>query len=272
MKKVAISVAPVYGKVTQLDPKKVAQDIIQCAKAGAGELHLHPRDRFGRLTDNLETFREIVDRVKSQVDIVVQVSPGASSQLTMEQKCVPLRYPDVEMTSMNMTSMNFGRQVRIVNPEDIDYLSKEIIETNTIPEVELFDLGDFYTFKMIDEIYKFPFKHLFNIGLGHEGRLPATPKALAAFLQFMPEDAVWNYTEIGRRDFKMITAAIGMGADGIRVGLEDSNYLDPTTQVENNAPIVERTAKILQAMGAQPASPAEIRQKLNIEKCVAVTR
>lgn len=264
MNQVMVSVAPVWGKIKELDPRKTAQDIVECVKAGAGEVHLHPRDRRGRLTDNLETLREIIDRVRDQVDVVIQVSPGAASELTMNQKTRALFWEDVEMTTLNMTSMNFGKQVRIITPDDVQCLAEVILKTHTLPEIELFDPGDIYTYQMWEQEYHFPFPRLFNIGLGHEGRLPATPQALAAFLPFMPEHSLWCYTEIGRRDFQIVAAAVGMGASGVRVGLEDSCYLTGDIQAETNAPIVARTVKILEIMGKEPASPADIRSRLGL--------
>ena len=49
--KVLISVAPVSAADTYIDPEKIANDVIACAKAGAAMVHLHVRDSHGQLTD-----------------------------------------------------------------------------------------------------------------------------------------------------------------------------------------------------------------------------
>ena len=264
MRNIAVSVAPVWGNTERSDPQKTAEDLIECAGLGAGELHIHVRDRHGKLSADLTVFHEIIRLVRSRTDMVIQVSPGGISPLTMEERCVPLFEKEVEMTSLNMTSMNFGRTVRVIQPEDVDRLLELSGQAGTVAEVEVFDLGDFYTYGQYQARFKLGYPPLFNIGLGHEGRLPATPKALAAFLAFLPPGARWKYTEIGRTDFAMVAAALGMGADGIRVGFEDSPYLEPGVEAKSNAEIVERTVKLIRDMGLRTAAPDEIRSMYGI--------
>lgn len=50
-----------------------------------------------------------------------------------------------------------------------------------------------------------------------------------------------------------------MGARTVRVGFEDSPYLDPWTRADTNAPIVEKTVKMLRAMDKEPMTPEEAR-------------
>lgn len=50
-----------------------------------------------------------------------------------------------------------------------------------------------------------------------------------------------------------------MGARTVRIGFEDSNYLDAQTRVSSNAPLVEKTVKLLRAMDKEPMSPEEAR-------------
>ena len=57
-----------------------------------------------------------------------------------------------------------------------------------------------------------------------------------------------------------------MGAKTVRIGFEDSRYLDAVTQAETNAPLVEKTVKLLRAMDKEPMTPAEARAWLNINR------
>lgn len=266
MRKVVISVAPVDGNCGKLEPQKIAEDIIECALAGAGILHLHVRDYKGKLTADLAAFREIVNLVKRQVDIIVQVSPGGISPIPMKERCVPLFETEVEMTSLNMTSMNFGKTVRVIQPEDVECLLKEAAKAKTVAEVEIFDPGDFYTYQMYKEEFGLDNSPLFNIGLGHPGRLPADSKALAAFLSFVPEDSFWGFTQIDRKDFTMVRQALLMGASCIRVGLEDSPWLSGGIKADRNVQIVRETAEIIREAGAKPAAPEDIRKQLGIKR------
>ncbi len=263
MKKVAITVAPVSGGVTQLNVKQVARDIIECAKAGATVVHLHARDENGRLTDDLTVFRELADRVKEQADVIIQASAGAFSHLTLEQRCEVMFDERVEMTNLSLTSNNFGDTVKVILPQDLRFVAGKIVASDVFPEVEIFELSDFEAYKSIRREFDFKGPQLFNIGLGHMGKTPCTPAAVCAFADFVPNGAYWDFVEIGRQDFAMTALALALGADGVRVGLEDGSGLDGHT-AQDNYPIVDRTAKLLEVMGTEPMSAAQVREKYGL--------
>ena len=62
----------------------------------------------------------------------------------------------------------------------------------------------------------------------------------------------------------IFAAALGMGAKTVRVGFEDSNYLDPNTQVATNAPLVKKAADLIRAMDKEVMTPAEAREFFKI--------
>jgi 3-keto-5-aminohexanoate cleavage enzyme len=49
----------------------------------------------------------------------------------------------------------------------------------------------------------------------------------------------------------------------VRVGLEDNHYLDRGVFADN-AQLVDRAVKIIRMLGAEPATPAEARELLDI--------
>ena len=57
-----------------------------------------------------------------------------------------------------------------------------------------------------------------------------------------------------------------MGASVVRIGFEDSKYLDYDTVAQNNAELVEKTVKLIKSMDKLPATPEEARKILNISK------
>ena len=114
--------------------------------------------------------------------------------------------------------------------------------------------------------YDFVEPVLFSIVLGHEGEAPATPQALATMIQMIPSNARWGITHANRRDFSIIAAAAGMGAKTIRIGFEDSDYLDPDTKVSSNLPLVKKTVELLRAMDKMPMTPEEGRAYFQIGK------
>ena len=55
-----------------------------------------------------------------------------------------------------------------------------------------------------------------------------------------------------------------LGAKTVRIGFEDSDYLDPDTQVDTNLPLVEKTVNLLHAMDKEVMTPDEARKMLKI--------
>ena len=79
--KVLISVAPVSAADKHIDPKKIARDVIECAKAGAAMVHLHVRDEKGNLTPDLSGLEETIKLIRAESDIIIQASTGGISTM-----------------------------------------------------------------------------------------------------------------------------------------------------------------------------------------------
>lgn len=264
MDKVMISVAPVASTDKKIVPDHIAEDVLNCWKAGAAMVHLHVRDVQGKLTADMSLLEETLRLIRQDSDIIIEVSTGGVSDLSIKERCVPLYSELVEACSLNVGSTNLGRAVYCNPLDDVEYCIREILKMNKTPEVEVFEIGHTFAMKELMEQYDFTDPVLFSIVLGHKGEAPATPQALAAMIQMIPPGALWGITHANRRDFSMIAAALGMGASTVRIGFEDSNYLDANTVVDSNLPLVEKTVRLLKAMDKDPMSPAEARQKFRI--------
>ncbi len=264
MDKVLISVAPVSASDTHIDPKKIAEDVIACEKAGAGMVHLHVRDAQGKLTPNLEVFRETIERIREKSNIVIEASTGGVSNLTIQERCAPLYYDKVECASLNVGSVNLGAAVYQNPIDEVRFCVQEIVKNKKTAEVEVFELGMIHTTVQLYQEFAIPDPLLFSIVLGHEGAAPATIEALIAMRSFIPGNMLWGITHAHRVNNDIICAAVGMGAKTIRVGFEDSNYIDAGNQSETNAPIVAHFTKILESMGKSPMAPDEARETFRI--------
>lgn len=264
MRKILISVAPTAATDTNIDPEAIAEDVINCARAGAGMVHMHVRKSDGSLTDDLSVFKKIVDLIRKESDIIIQASTGGVSGMTIEQRCAPLYYDAVETTSLNVGSCNLGTAIYKNPIDEVRYCIAEIIKTGKVPEIEVFEIGMIHTVCELRKEFDFHTPLLFSIVLGHPGIAPATIEALTAMRSFIPEGALWGITHAHRRDYEIFAAALGMGASTVRVGFEDSRYVDNTTEAETNLPIVEKVSALIKAMGNCPASPAEARKMLGL--------
>ena len=262
--KVLISVAPVSAADTYIDPEKIANDVIACAKAGAAMVHLHVRDSHGQLTDNLDVLKETIELIRKESDIIIEVSTGGVSNLTIEERCAPLYYDQVEACSLNVGSTNLGDAVYCNPIPEVKYCVNEIIKTGKTPEIEVFEIGHTYMVQKLREEYDMKEPIWYSVVLGHPGEAPATPESLSAMVNFIPKDAIWGITHAHRKDFGIIAGALGLGAKTVRIGFEDSDYLDPETQVDNNLPLVEKTVNLLHAMDKEAMTPDEARKMLKI--------
>ena len=274
MRKIIITVAPVchVGKVipseckNPLTPEEIAEDTINCYKAGACEVHLHTRDLKGEQTFELDVFRQTIGMIRQETDMIIQGSTGGLSTLTLAERCVCLDVPEVEVASLNMGSVNFGETVYVNTLPDIRYWAKRLEETNTIPEMELFDLSMVETCTRLanEGVLKRPLHYNFCVGPGNSSNLSATGRNLAFLTSLMEPDTSWGITHDSMKDFSILACAIGMGANVVRIGFEDSFYYAPGKRAHTNAELVERLVALIRLMGCEPATPAEAREMQGI--------
>lgn len=265
-KKVMISVAPVAATDKRIIPERIAEDVYRCYQAGAAMVHLHVRDQEGNLTPDMSLLEETLRLIRRDSDIIIEVSTGGVSNLTIQERCVPLYSDLVEACSLNVGSTNLGKLVYCNPMDEVEYCVEAILKQRKTPEVETFEIGHTWAMKKLMEKYQFVEPVLFSIVLGHEGEAPATPEALAAMIQMIPEKAVWGITQANRKDFSLLAGALGMGARTVRIGFEDSRYLDAETQAETNAPLVEKTVRLIHAMDKEIMTPEEARAFLRMNR------
>jgi 3-keto-5-aminohexanoate cleavage enzyme len=229
-------------------------------------VHLHVRDREGKQTEKLHEFSKTLDLIRENSDIVIQGSTGGLSTLTLEERCVALNDPRVEVASLNMGSVNFGEDVYINRLPDIRYWAKRMEETKVVPELEVFEVGMMPVVrKLIAEGVLKPPCH-FNFCLGFHWALPADPRSLFFMTSLLKENEEWGMIHDGMNDLSLLATAIGMGARAVRVGFEDSVFYAPGKAAKTNPELVEKAVSLVRQMGFEPASPKEAREMLGIEK------
>ena len=113
---------------------------------------------------------------------------------------------------------------------------------------------------------------LLNTYLSHRrlrrnSELPADPALLVAMVDQLPEDAVWASFALGRMQMPWVAQCVLLGGH-VRVGLEDNLYLSKGVKA-TNPQLVERARTIIEAMGAEVATPDEGREILNLKPRVA---
>lgn len=274
MRKIIVTVAPVchVGKEipeeckNPLTPEEITEDVVNCYKAGACQVHLHTRDLKGNPTFELDVFKKTINMIREKTDMIIQGSTGGLSTLTLEERCVSLNVPEVEVASLNMGSVNFAETVYINTMPELRYWAKRQQEADVVPEMELFDLSHVECCsRLADEgVIRRPLHYNYCVGPGASSNLSATGRNLALLNMLAEQGTSWGVNHDSMKDFSILACAIGMGANAVRVGFEDSFYYAPGKRAHTNAELVERLVELIRMMGCEPATPEEAREMLHI--------
>jgi 3-keto-5-aminohexanoate cleavage enzyme len=257
-----------------LTPDEVAADVRRCADLGASIVHLHPRDPDGQPSQDPALAASLIRAVREAVpDVVICATTSGRVEPELAGRAAVLDLQDdarPEMASLTLGSLNFPKGASINAPTTIVGLATRMRDRGIVPEWEVFDLG------MLDYAAYLRTKGLLgdpvyvNLLLGSLGTLQATPLNLALAVERLPAGATWAATGIGRHQFAMNRLAIAMGGH-VRVGLEDNLWWDDErTELATNPRLVGRLVTIARAMGREPASPDDVRNRLGIARPVTV--
>lgn len=120
--------------------------------------------------------------------------------------------------------------------------------------MELFDLSHVECCsRLADEgVIRRPLHYNFCVGPGASSNLSATGRNLALLNALAEPGSSWGINHDSMKDFSMLACAIGMGANAVRVGFEDSFYYAPGQRAHTNAELVERLVQLIRLMGCEP--------------------
>lgn len=198
-----------------------------------------------------------------------------------------------EMCSLNMGSLNFAffpaakrisrwkhvwEKDYVVNSDDyifrntfrdIAFILASLSGAGTKFEHECYDVGHLYNLAhFIDRgMVKPPFfvQMIFGIlgGIGPDLENLMFMKQTADRL-FGRENFQWSVLAAGRHQMPFLTQAALLGGN-VRVGLEDSLYIESGRLAASNAEQVQKIVRIIAEMGFRPATPVETREMLGLK-------
>jgi len=273
MDKLVIGVAPTGSVPRKKDtphvpvtPDEIAETAYLCEQAGASVIHVHCRDENENPTSNYDVFKETVAKIRKRTHLVVMVSTSGIAGKTDEERAQPLR-ANPEMASLTTGSLNFtGRKpstVYVNTWETITFLARKMLEANIKPEIEAFDVGFISQgIRLIEEgLIRRP-PH-FQLVMGVEGGIPASPENLMHMRGQLPSDATFVVAGMSRWQLPMTTMAILMGGH-VRVGLEDNLYL-AKGKLARNEELASRARHLAEELGREVATPDEARRILSLK-------
>jgi len=285
---------PTMSDALPITPAQIAAQSIAAAEAGAAIIHLHARKPAdGEPTGSPEVYAQFLPQIHRQTDAVINLTTGGSPTMSVADRLAAAVQFKPEMCSLNMGSMNFGifpaanrikqwkyswEEGYVRNSDDfifrntfrdIAYILETMTDSGTKFEHECYDVGHLYSLAhFIDRgLVKAPFfvQLIFGIlgGIGAELDNLMFMKRTADRL-FGPANFQWSVLAAGRHQMPFVTQAALMGGN-VRVGLEDSIFIERGKLAESNAQQVLKIRRIIEEMGHEPATPAEARQMLGLK-------
>ncbi|HSV82957.1 MAG TPA: 3-keto-5-aminohexanoate cleavage protein [Ramlibacter sp.] len=268
-------------------PTEIADQAIECWRAGASIVHYHARDPVtGAKASDVDLHADVVRRIKKECDLITFPTLGAAllpdpadrMSHIVEMAANPATHPDlipVDMLSSNMDwydaqrrqFIGSGDQVYLNTTNTLRYLCENARAVGVKPVSMLWNVASIrLTEAFIDlGIYDTPLLcelPLFGDHMRAYGT-PATIKGLYSLYEFMPRDQKWNWmaNALGVNAFPVIAAAIELGGHAV-IGVADYPYRElgyPT-----NAQLVANVAEMARYMGREVATPAEAREMLGL--------
>jgi uncharacterized protein (DUF849 family) len=282
-----------------ITPQQIAQSAIGAAEAGAAIVHLHARDAdSGRPSHDPAVFAQFLPQIRDACDVVINITTGAGHGMTLEQRTAAARAFAPELCSLNMGSMNFGIFPMLASIPTLtrdwerDYLemTRDFVFRNTFTEIEwivrtLGEQGTRFEFECYDVGHLYTLAHFLDAGVvvpplfvqsvfGILGGIGADVENLihvkATADRLFGSDYQWSVLGAGRHQTRLVTIGALIGGN-VRVGLEDSIYLQRGVLAESNAAQVAKIIRILRELSLEPATPDDARAMLGL-KGAAATR
>lgn len=260
-----------------ITPSRIAEDCLAAAEAGAAAVHIHVRDpKTGAPSMDLDLYGQVVETIRRHdpaVIINLTTGPGGrfvpsdddprvagpgTTLLPAERRVEHITALGPDICSLDLNTMNSGEQVVMNTPRSVARMARLIREAGAVPELECFDSGDLVLAQklMDDGVLEAP--GLFTLVHGVRYAMPFSPAALAHARSLLPAGAAWSAFSIGRHAFPAVAQAFLLGGN-VRIGLEDTVYLDRGVLARGNAELVAKARRIVEDLGGRLASAAEAR-------------
>lgn len=300
-KKVVISAAitgaihtPSMSPYFAATPDQIIQQAVDAHKAGAAVVHIHARNEQGMPVGDFDTFGKILSGIKAQVpDVVIGITTGGANGMSTEERFSVIERFQPEMASANGGSMNFCYHQlakNIPNPtydweeqyltrtydnvfkntfKDIEYCLRQMVKYGTLPEYEVFDLGQLSNLAFFKKMGLLPKPIYIQFVPGVMGGFPATPENMLYMIdqakKLLGNDIQYSTVAPGRRMFRLSTL-MAINGGNVRVGMEDGLYIKPNGELAtSNAQQVAKIKGILESLDFEIASPAETREMLQLK-------
>ncbi len=266
-------------------PQQIAESAIAAAKAGAAVVHCHVRDpETGAPSRDLRLYREVTERVRdAATDVVLNLTAGMGGDLLFDGTARMAASPRSDMAgaeervahvvecrpeicTLDCGTMNFAEAdyVMVNTPGMLRDMGARITESGVRIEIEAFDTGHLWFAKELVREGVIPAPVLVQLCMGVPWGAPDDLNTFMAMVNNVPPDWHFSGFGLGRNQMAYVAASVLAGGN-VRVGLEDNLWLGKGA-LATNAQLVERAVGIVEAIGARVITPAEVRERLKLDK------
>ncbi len=266
-----------------ITPEEIAQSSLDAAAAGAAIVHIHVRHPDGRPSMELQHYREAVRLIRAKNDALIlnlTTGPGGRYQPSDDDPAVagprtnflpPLRRvehiadlrPDI--ATLDLNTMTFGVETVINTPRNVRIMAEAIYDSGAKPEIELFDSGDIELMRdmLADRSLRTP--AMASLVLGVKYGFPANTETMLFARNRLPPAVAWTGFGVGRAAFPMLAQAYVLGGN-VRIGMEDTVYVDRGRLTASNAELVEKAHWLITKLGGEIATSGEARDMLALSR------
>lgn len=286
---------PTMSDALPWTPGDIATQAVDAARAGAAIIHLHARHpENGAPSINPDHMRHVLARLKAETDAIVNISTGGSITMGIDERLAPAAAFSPEMCSMNMGSLNFSihpiadryAEWKFDWEEPYVRATEGGIFRNTFADIkmvadrmggaphnvrfehECYDVGHLHNlaFCLKQGMFRAPVFVQFVMGI--LGGIPADIDHLVHMKRtadrLFGDGYQWSVIGAGAAQMKMASVSAQMGGH-VRVGLEDSLFIERGVMAQSNAQQVEKAVGLLRAQGNRIATPDEARAMLGLK-------
>lgn len=241
-----------------LTPAEIAAEAGRCHAAGASILHLHVRDADARHSLDVGRYREAMTAVREVCDIVIQPTTERVGVFAPADMMAVLRGLAPEMMSLNLTEL-CGDGSDFERDAARDFLA-ELHAAGTVPQYIVYNHGELDTLREWRARGWLPQARPFILlVLGRYTGSVSRPADILGYLPRMPEDWRWGLCAFGPPELACeVQAALAGGH--CRVGFENNIVSASGKPLADNAEQVGRLSEVLQTLGFEIATPAEVRE------------
>jgi uncharacterized protein (DUF849 family) len=261
-------------------PQEIAQAAVECNQEGASIAHIHVKDpKTRKVSMEVSYYREVFEAIQSKCDMIINLTTGVGGRIvfspkdkeqageglytTPERRTHHVTELKPEMCSLDIGTFNVNRWI-FANPiPDVERMAEIIIKAGTKPELEIFDVGHIDIARHLIEKGLVKGNPHFQLCMGLNGGISATPKNLFHLKESLPSGSTWSVLGVGAAQLPMVTLGIVLGGH-IRVGFEDNLYISKGVLAKSNAEQVRKAVSIAKALDWEIATPKEARQILGL--------